>query len=265
MWRCVLLTCAGLASAAALNCTECWQSGFATDDACCKACPSQCHSGTCAMMHSQGYKCYDPHKEIVCDLGTGNLICEKAQVCPSAGPSCSGRNLTDWACHTCPPGQRPDESHCRCLPDLKAEKIIDVGNRACPEGTSILNASKVQCADAAEVVWPGSGCYGRGWKAIVKSVPDGRVYPAGCVYEEAAGGGCALLYNPDGQATKCPENSLCHVLCDSSASCLASGMPCNPKKNTCCKDPTGTPMQCVSMGSGPVCISGAGSEASVVV
>ncbi|CAE7228053.1 unnamed protein product [Symbiodinium pilosum] len=258
-----------VAATAAVNCTDCWQGGFAHDEVCCQECPAQCSSGQCTMMHSQGYKCYDPKKEVVCDLGTGHLVCEKDQVCPSAGPTCSGGPVKGWECLSCPEGQRPDESHCRCVSAQRAaDHVVDVGNRACPADTTPLTSSEEECAAAAEAVWPGRGCYGRSWKEIIQTPADGQQYPAGCMFEVAAGGGCALLFNPTGQATKCPDGSTCNVLCHSNSSaenCLEVGTPCDPKNNTCCKDPVGVPMQCVSMGGTPVCISGSASQDSIVV
>ncbi|CAE7460571.1 unnamed protein product [Symbiodinium sp. KB8] len=227
----------GLGAAAAVNCTECWDGGFAWSESCCKACPAQCPSGNCTWMHSQGYKCFDPTKEVACYTGTDHRICEKSQVCPSCG-SCSGARVRRTECGTCPPGQRPDESHCNCISEqLAANHIVDVGNHACPTSMAPLNASK-ECAAAAEVVWPGRGCYGLGWKEIVQTPADGREYPQGCMFEEAAGGGCALLFNPGGQAEKCPDGSTCSVLC-SDMSCVAVGKPCDPKNNACCKEAEG--------------------------
>ncbi|CAE7267314.1 unnamed protein product [Symbiodinium sp. CCMP2456] len=89
---------------------------------------------------------------------------------------------------------------------------------------------------STQAVWPGRGCYGLGWKEIVQTPADGREYPQGCMFEEAAGGGCALLFNRGGKAEKCPDGSTCSVLC-SDTSCVAVGKPCDPKNNTCCKDP----------------------------
>ena len=39
-------------------------------------------------------------------------------------------------------------------------------------------------------------------QAIIKSLPDGSAYPAGCIYEVSQGGGCALLFQTDGKAMK---------------------------------------------------------------
>eukprot|EP00490_Sorites_sp_Unknown_P023939 CAMPEP_0114670012 /NCGR_PEP_ID=MMETSP0191-20121206/38934_1 /TAXON_ID=126664 /ORGANISM="Sorites sp." /LENGTH=169 /DNA_ID=CAMNT_0001926833 /DNA_START=25 /DNA_END=531 /DNA_ORIENTATION=+ len=78
---------------------------------------------------------------------------------------------------------------------------VDVGNQACPPNTTTL-ASKAECAEAAETIWPRGGCYSQPWKAIVKSLPDGSSYPAGCMYEVSEGGGCALLLQTDGKAEK---------------------------------------------------------------
>nr|ABI14296.1 unknown [Pfiesteria piscicida] len=38
--------------------------------------------------------------------------------------------------------------------------------------------------------------------------------------------------------------------------CTPIGETCDPKHNTCCRDPVGAPMPCVDMGEGPTCISG---------
>eukprot|EP00438_Fugacium_kawagutii_P016266 Skav226629 [mRNA] locus=scaffold2041:511304:514957:+ [translate_table: standard] len=135
---------------------------------------------------------------------------------------------------------------------LETGKYVDVGNHACPANTTAL-ASKAECAEAAEMIWPKGGCYSQPWKAIVKSLPDGSAYPTGCIYDVSEGGGCALLLQTDGKAKECQEGMQCHVLC---RHCIAVGEPCNISHNDCCEDQTGTPMQCVSMGEGPVCISG---------
>ena len=37
-------------------------------------------------------------------------------------------------------------------------------------------------------------------QAIVRSLPDGSDYPAGCIYDVSEGGGCALLLQTDGKA-----------------------------------------------------------------
>ena len=130
----------------------------------------------------------------------------------------------------------------------------DEGNHACAGNMTAL-ASQAECAEVAEMFWPGGGCYQQPWKSIIETLSNGSAYPAGCVYETAAGGGCALLFQPDGKAQECQEGTLCHVLCKK---CLGVGQPCNMSHNTCCKDQVGVPMQCVSMGGSPVCISGNG-------
>lgn len=136
---------------------------------------------------------------------------------------------------------------------LETSNYTDVGNHACPANTTPL-ASKAECVQAAEMFWPDGGCYSQPWKAIIKSLPDGSAYPAGCIYEVSQGGGCALLFQTDGKAQTCQEGMQCHVLCK--GRCLGVGEPCNMSHNDCCQDQTGTPMQCVNMGKGPVCISG---------
>eukprot|EP00434_Breviolum_minutum_P021726 symbB.v1.2.019177.t1/scaffold1559.1/size111769/10 len=82
---------------------------------------------------------------------------------------------------------------------MEPGNYVDVGNHACPANKTALT-SKDECAEAAERIWPNGGCYGQPWKAIVRSLPDGSDYPAGCIYDVSEGGGCALLLQTDGKA-----------------------------------------------------------------
>mmetsp|Transcript_29263 Transcript_29263/g.67367 ORF Transcript_29263/g.67367 Transcript_29263/m.67367 type:complete len:120 (-) Transcript_29263:168-527(-) len=96
---------------------------------------------------------------------------------------------------------------------------IDAGNHACSGNMNALT-SQAECVDAAEMTWPGGGCYQQPWKSIVKTLSNGTAYPAGCMFETAAGGGCALLFQEDGRAEECQEGTQCHVLCKT---CLGVG------------------------------------------
>ena len=57
-------------------------------------------------------------------------------------------------------------------------------------------------------------------QAIIKSLPDGSAYPAGCIYEVSQGGGCALLFQTDGKAMKLLFIAILHDpprVCDDTA------------------------------------------------
>ena len=137
----------------------------------------------------------------------------------------------------------------------EATSYVNVGNHACPSNMTAVS-SKAECVTAAEQTWPGGGCYQQPWSSIITTLSDGSAYPPGCIFETTEGSGCALLFQADGKAQECQHgHAQCRVLCKN---CVGVGKPCNTSHNNCCEDQVGVPMQCVSMGGGPVCISGNG-------
>lgn len=107
------------AAAAPVDCEACWKTSIApmTEPECCAACPSQCPSKQCVQVHSTGYQCFDPKTEVRCDVGTGEIKCPMADVCPSVGQKCSQGSFPGLGseCQTCYLGQVPDADHCRCV------------------------------------------------------------------------------------------------------------------------------------------------------
>lgn len=201
-----------------IDCEACWASGPAQSEECCWHCPTQCPWKQCLHVHSSGYECYDPKTQIVCDLGIGEILCNASNVCPSAGSTCSGGAFPAGGCSACPAGTQPDAHHCACvaspvLDNSTAVKYAHVGNEPCPKNMTPLTSSLEECAKAAETLWPGGGCYGQSWSAIVETPQEPQTYVTGCMQEDAAGGGCALLFAPTGKASVCPEETTCDVIC----------------------------------------------------
>mmetsp|Transcript_52274 Transcript_52274/g.118032 ORF Transcript_52274/g.118032 Transcript_52274/m.118032 type:complete len:238 (-) Transcript_52274:115-828(-) len=114
-WLLALLFRLALAASLAVDCKQCWEGGFAARPECCQQCPGQCPSSKCIHVHSTGYECYDPQRQVVCDMGTGEMVCPMSEVCPSYGSRCSGGPHKGWGCNKCPQGQEPDAENCRCL------------------------------------------------------------------------------------------------------------------------------------------------------
>jgi len=144
----LVLACLAAATSAAVDCDSCWQSGFAPQEDCCSQCPSQCPSGKCAMIHSTGWECYNPHEQIVCNLGTAFIVCNKSAVCPSYGP-CSGGAFPAFGCGSCPQGQHVDESHCDCLTQASTKTLTDLGDgsRDCLEMGQVCKPSSNTCCN----------------------------------------------------------------------------------------------------------------------
>merc|ERR1712048_970998 len=91
------------------------------------------------------------------------------------------------------------------------QQYVNVGNGNCVGRTYPVD-SAADCAEAAETLWAGQGCYGREWANIVQSVdyPD---QPQGCMLQLSAWGGCALLFYARGAGTSCPRIKSCEVVC----------------------------------------------------
>jgi len=91
------------------------------------------------------------------------------------------------------------------------QQYVNVGNGECVGNTYPVDSAS-DCVEAVETLWPGQGCYGQEWANIVKAVdyPD---QPQGCMLQFSAGGGCALLFNANGQGTSCPDQTTCQVVC----------------------------------------------------
>jgi len=126
---------------------------------------------------------------------------------------------------------------------------VNVGNHPCPKsGDTVPDAQT--CAKAAEELRPGGGCYGVHWSKLVQTVNNTNE-PKGCYFFAAAGGGCALLFNPHANASSVCLSGLsvdCEVICraDKEPASCAAHSKCKGRVGSCCPTIRGVMLECCS-------------------
>merc|ERR1719161_2428495 len=100
-------------------------------------------------------------------------------------------------------------AECGCMTTAQYVKV-DV-HMPCPNGYATIH-ERESCVAAANATLDFL-CYGAPWENALRTESSPQM-PAGCYFDTAAGGGCALnLNSADSEASSCPEGYQCSRLC----------------------------------------------------
>merc|ERR1719161_2987964 len=120
-------------------------------------------------------------------------------------------------------------AECGCMTTAQYVKV-DV-HMPCPNGYATIH-ERESCVAAANATLDFL-CYGAPWENALRTESSPQM-PAGCYFDTAAGGGCALnLNSADSEASSCPEGYQCSRLCGKQPEQSHEIQPCGNSMEQC--------------------------------